>query len=273
MPYEMRTKRNWFVLTLAFCCIFSSHAQSVKYFAGLKSGFGIPNLTAGSKTTPLSEGYSSRLGFYGGLVAEVHPNDRFGLRAEINYSSQGGQRAGLQALPVPPELEPLWQALPVFGVTPDNYMYADIKSVAILNYLEIPVLAKFTFNLSPGIHFYLQAGPYLGILLNAKDVTSGTSLMYIDKDGTLTLDAILAQVNYPGIGPQSFDNTQDITSDVHRLNAGGQGTAGFEMDMGTGKLFLEGGGNYGFISIQKDEANGTNNTGAGTVTLGYLFQF
>jgi len=43
--------------------------------------------------------------------------------------------------------------------------------------------------------------------------------------------------------------------------------------MGSGKLFLEGGGNYGFIPIQKDDANGNNNTGAGTVTAGYLFQF
>jgi hypothetical protein len=269
----MKTKRNWVILILAFYCILSSHAQSVKYFAGLKTGFGIPNLTAGSKTTPLSKGYSSRIGYYGGLVAEIQTSSRFRLRAEINYSSQGGKRKGVQALPITSQLEPLWLALPLFGVTPDNYMYANIRSDAILNYLEIPLMAKFIFNLVPGVHFYLQAGPYLGILINAKNVTSGESFLYIDKDGTLTIDDILAQAQFPVIGQQSFDNTQNITSDVHRLNAGGQGAAGFEMDMGSGKLFLEGGGNYGFLSIQKDEANGTNNTGAGTVTLGYLYQF
>jgi hypothetical protein len=269
----MKTKINWLIIVFTLGCTLSIEAQSVKFYGGAKAGFGIPNLTAGSITTPLNKDYVSRYGFYGGIIAEIQTSKRLSFRTEINYSSQGGKRNGLQALPLDPQMALLWQALPLFGVTPDNYMYADINSEAILNYLEIPVMAKLTFSLAPRLGFYLQAGPYLGIMLNAKNITSGTSAIYIDSEGTLPIDAILQQAQFPTIGQQSFAHTENITPDVHRINVGGQGAAGFAYSMGSGKLFLEGGGNYGFIPIQKDDANGNNNTGAGTVTAGYLFLF
>lgn len=233
---------------------------------------GIPNLTTGSKSTPLSEDYSSRFGFYGGIVTEFQINSWFGLRAEINYSSQGGKREGMQALPLSTEMDQLWQILPEFGITPDKYMYADIKSEAILKYLEIPIMAKFSFSLGSRINFYMQAGPYMGLMFNAKNITSGSSNVYIDKEGNLSVDAIIEQAGMSPIGKQSFDHNEDITADIHRFNVGGQGAIGFGLIMDSGEFFIEGGGNYGFISFQKDDTNGTNNTGAGTITIGYLFQ-
>jgi hypothetical protein len=268
----MKTKRNWIFITLIFCGILSASAQSDKFSLGAKVGLAIPSLTTGAKSTPLSEGYSSRLGVYGGLITEMKTGEHFGFRAELNYSSQGGLREGVQALPLDPSLVPLWEALPAFGITPDNYMYADIKSEAILNYLEIPVMAKYRIGVGSKIDFYVQAGPYLGILLNAKNITSGSSSIYIDPEGTMPIDDILALAQQPPVGVQSFDHTENITSDVHRFNFGGQGAIGFGLQTRSGEIFIEGGGNYGFLQIQKDEANGTNNTGAGTVTIGYLFR-
>ncbi len=265
----MKTRMTWLILVVLFCGILSANAQPGKYSAGLKAGFGIPNLSAGSKTTPLSENYTSRYGFYGGFIGEMQVSKIFSLRGEINYSSQGGKRNGMQALPLTPELQLLWDNLPE-GIPHDNYMYADIKSEAIINYLEIPVLAKFTFEISSRIHFYMQGGPYMGILLNAKNVTKGSSSIFVDKAGTIPVDGILQQAGYPTIGSQSFDHTENITSDIHRFNVGGQGIAGFSYSTDSGRFFIEGGGNYGFIPIQKDNANGSNNTGAGTVTVGYL---
>jgi len=267
----MKTKRKLFVLVLILCSILPANAQKHKFYTGLKAGLAIPNLTAGTKSTPLSENYSSKLGSYGGIVGELQTSKILSIRAEINYSSQGGKRDGMQALPLPPALEQLWQMLPQFGITPDNYMYVDIKSKAILNYLEIPVMAKFTFSLGSRINFYMQAGPYMGIMLNAKNITSGSSSVYYkDSNGIFPIDAILS--DEMKIGELPFDHTENITSDIHRFNVGGQGAVGFELNMDSGKFFIEGGGNYGFMPIQKDEANGTNNTGAGTVTFGYLFQ-
>lgn len=268
----MKTIRKWLLLAFTVCSVLSIHAQSTGYYAGVKAGFGIPNLTAGSQSTPLSEGYSSRLGFYGGLIGEIQGESRFGLRAEINYASQGGKRNGLQALPLSADLEQLWQLLPQFGITPDKYMYANITSEAILNYLEIPVMAKYTFNFGPKFSFYLQAGPYLGLMLNSKNVTSGNSKIYVDREGTIAVDDILQQAGMQPVGEQSFDHTENVTSDIRRINVGGQGAAGFGLIVGSGKFFVEGGGNYGFIPVQKHDVNGNNDTGAGTVTIGYLFQ-
>jgi hypothetical protein len=267
----MKTRKNWLILVFVFCGMLSTYAQSGKYYAGIKAGFGIPSLTTGANSTPLSEDYASRLGFYGGFAAEMQTSKRFGIRAEINYSSQGGKRDGMQALPLPAEMQQLWQMLPGFGVTADDYMYANIKSVAIINYLEIPVMAKYTISLSSKINFYVQAGPYMGFLLNAKNETSGSSSIFVDKNGSIPIDAILQQAQLPVIGAESFDHSENITSDIHRFNIGGQGAVGFALLMDSGRFFIEGGGNYGFLPIQKDDVNGTNNTGAGTVTFGYLF--
>jgi hypothetical protein len=265
----MKAKKFWSFLIFSLLGFSAVNAQHNNFSIGLKAGVGIPSLTSGKKSTPLSEGYSSRLGFYGGLVSELSMSENFGFRAELNYSSQGGLRKGMQAMPIPAEFAALWQTyLPDY-----KYIYADIKSEAILNYIEIPVMAKFRVHPGRKFDFYVQAGPYVGVLLNAKDITKGNSSIYLDKAGNIPLDGVLALAGLPTVGEQSFDNTQDITSDIHRINAGLQGAVGFSMKTGNGEIFIEGGGNYGLLQIQKDEANGTNNTGAGTVVLGYLFSF
>jgi hypothetical protein len=62
-----------------------------------------------------------------------------------------------------------------------------------------------------------------------------------------------------------------VKDDIKKFNVGIQGGIGFSMRFeNESKLVFSAGGNYGFIPIQKDEANGKNNTGAATVTLGYL---
>jgi len=265
----MKAKKIWSIVIFFLFVFYAANAQHNTFSIGLKAGFGIPSLTSGKNSTPLSEGYSSRLGFYGGLVSELAMSENFGFRAELNYSSQGGLRNGMQAMPIPAEFAALWQTyLPDY-----KYIYADIKSEAILNYIEIPVMAKFRVHPGKKFDFYVQAGPYVGIILNAKDVTSGSSGIYLDKAGNIPLDGVLELAGLPTVGQQSFKNTEDITSDIHRINAGLQGAVGFSMKTGSGEIFIEGGGSYGLVQIQKDEANGTNNTGAGTVVLGYLFSF
>ncbi len=267
----MKTGKTLLALFVAMCSVLTAGAQTSGFSLGAKAGLGIPNLTAGTITTPLSEGYASRLGLYTGIVAEYQSEKWFGLKAELNYSSKGGQRDGMQALPLAEEMQPLWQMLPLLGISPEDYMYVDIKSEAILNYIEIPVMAKSSFKLGSRINFYLEAGPYLGFILKAENISSGSDGIHVDKAGMIAIDDILELAGQPVVGNVSFDHNQDITNDVNKVNFGGQGAVGFELVMNSGKLFIEGGGNYGFIPIQKDEANGNNNAGAGTVTFGYLF--
>ncbi|MDH7463082.1 porin family protein [Chitinophagaceae bacterium 26-R-25] len=226
---------------------------------GAKGGISIPNLTAGgSDQNPLNTGYSSRLGPDFAVFAEFHFSKLFSLQPQIEYSSQGGKKDGLQAFPVPAELQPMF---PPGQVPP--YLYANFKSEAKLNYVMIPILAKFGWDLgkSSAWRLYVDAGPFVAFCVSAKQVTSGSSEVYADPSGQNALP----------VGTQSFDNTQDIKDQLHNANFGIEGNVGIAYKIHRSSIFIEGGGNYGFINIQKGSANGKNNTGAGCVTIGYAY--
>ncbi len=229
---------------------------------GAKGGISIPNLTAGgSQQNPVNTGYSSRQGPDFGLFGEYHFTKFFSLEVGAEYSSQGGKKNGFQTFTTPPELVGYYESQ---SMTAPPYLYANYKSEAKLNYLMIPVLAKVGWDLgrqSP-FRFYVAAGPFLGILLSAKQVTSGNSLVYQDAAGTEALPT----------GTQSFDQTTDLKSELHTFNFGIDGHIGLAYALGLDKrqhLFVEAGGNYGFLNIQKGTANGKNNAGAAVATIGY----
>ncbi len=221
---------------------------------GAKAGISIPNLKSGSTGNPVSSGWSSRQGPYFGLVAQMALTKHFGLQSEINYSSQGGKKNGLQAIAASDFINPVPLGFP-------PYVYANYNSEAKLNYLEVPVMLKATFPFAKIFSFFAEAGPYGGLLLSAKNVSSGSSNVYADKAETLPLTP----------QPESFDQSMDIKDQLNKFNFGIQGGIGFMMKLPGGSLMLTGGGNYGFVPIQKNEDHGKDNTGAATVTLGYLF--
>jgi hypothetical protein len=65
-----------------------------------------------------------------------------------------------------------------------QYLYANYKSEAKLNYLMIPVLAKFEWNLSQSpLNLYFEAGPFVSFLLSAKQETRGESQFFTDPQG------------------------------------------------------------------------------------------
>ena len=242
-----------FVFTL-FC--FTASAQNVAL--GIQGGISIPNLTAGgSSSTPLNTGYSSRFGPDFGITAEFKVSKLFSIQPQLEFSSQGGKKDGLQAFTTPAQVA---QEFPP-GQAP-QYLYANYNSTAKLNYLMLPVLAKFgwDFKSSP-LRFYADAGPFLGYLVYAKQVTTGSSQFYTDPAGTQPL---------PG-GPQSFDNTQDIKDQLNKVNFGIEGSIGLAYKFQKSSIFIEAGGNYGFLNIQHVAADGKNNTGAATIDVGYSF--
>jgi hypothetical protein len=237
---------------------FSAHAQN--FSLGVRGGISIPNLTAGSgNQNPLNTGYSSRLGPDAGIFAEFKFSNLFSLQPMVEYSSQGGKKDGMQAFTTPDALTAMYPA----GQAP-QYLYANYNSEAKLNYLMIPILAKFgwDFKNSP-LRIYVDAGPFVGFLLSAHQVTSGESQFYTDPSGQQALP----------IGPQSFNNTQNIKDQLHTTNLGVEGNIGLNYRLGLSSIFIEGGGNYGFLNIQKGNANGKNNTGAALAALGYSYSF
>jgi hypothetical protein len=226
---------------------FSMYGQ-ISIYAGFKGGICIPNLSAGSNNqNPLSNGYSSRTGGDFGVMATFQFNKWLAFQPEIMYSQEGGKHNGLQAIPDP------------YGPVPP-YFYANFKNTAKLNYLLVPLTARFDFRLQKKLNLYFNAGGFAGFLLSAKTVIKGNSYIYADEQGQQPVTP----------SAQSFDSTDNITSSVHKVNVGVIGAVGFSYQFDFGKIFIEGGGNYGVINIQKFKEDGKNYSGAATIHLGYL---
>ncbi len=93
----------------------------------------------------------------------------------------------------------------------------------MLNYLELPILAKFTWGRT--LQFYADAGFYAGYLLHAEEKTKGTSPIYEDQKG----DPLTVQ-GYP-VPPQNFTANTDITSSIKRFNVGVTGGVGLALPL------------------------------------------
>ena len=256
----MKTFNLRFTFLLFILLIFGSvHSNlfSQPLLLGIRGGISIPNLEGGG--TPQSEGYSSRLAPTFGAFISKEFSPHFALQGEISYSGQGGKRDGMQII--------FEESLTGLPVPQGTNLYADFENETIINYLEIPVLACYSFiRNKSGFDVYIDAGPYLGILLNAKVVTNGTSTIYLDKAGTMPLEI----GGFP-LPAQDFDNEADIADKLNTINAGVTGGVGMNYNFGKHQLILDVRGIYGFIPIQEDEENGSNKTGALYITLGYGF--
>jgi opacity protein-like surface antigen len=226
-----------------------TYAQQPIY-VGARAGLSIPNLTNGTGDNPLSKDYKSKMGLAFGVIADFPINKWFSIQTGLDYSQQGGKRDGMQAItnPYPSQI-------------PQPYLYADFKNEARLNYLQLPVQAKFNYTINDHFGAFIYAGPYAGLLLAAKTVTKGSSALYMDANGQYPMSS----------EKQSFDQTTDIKDNTNLWNFGLTGMIGISYKVPGGKVFIEGGGNYGFINIQKHESDGKNYTGAGTVQIGYAY--
>ncbi|HUI10660.1 MAG TPA: porin family protein [Bacteroidota bacterium] len=235
------------------------YSQSL--YAGLKGGISIPSLRGGN--SEISEGYSSRMGPDAGVYIGDRLSDEFAIQVEAVYSSQGGKKDGMQLIPD--------GTLPAGTVPPGISLYANYNNETALNYLEVPVLLRYTMDAggSLGIsRVYFDAGPYVGFLLSATNRTGGVSSLYLDKSGTPLL---LPPAGQP-LPPMDFTATTDVSSDISKLNAGLTGGIGLAKSLGPGDLILDARGAYGLRNIQTDPKNGRNNTGNFVIALGYEMQ-
>ena len=241
---------------LAFLQTGSSFAQMP--WLGVHGGLSIPDLSGGNGNQ-LSTGYTSRLAANFGIQGEWHVYHRFSLQVELNFAGQGGQRNGMQPITnLPAQYQ---QAVP-----PGSYLYADFQNKAVLNYLELPVLARFTWGRT--LQFYADAGFYAGYLLHAEEKTKGTSEIYVDQKG----DA-LTYMGYP-VPAQDFTANTDITSSIKRFNVGVTGGVGLALPIDAhNKVFFDARFEYGFINIQKYSEDGSNNTGNLLLSLGWSHRF
>lgn len=226
---------------------------------GVRAGPSVPRLSGGGNE--ISRGYDSIVAPNGGLVADYFLTSGSSLLIEVDYSGQGGERKGLQPITQTP------QGLP--DLPPGQLLYGDFKNKSILNYLEIPVMGKCEWGSGEHWRCFVEAGPYVGYLLNAKEESRGTSQIYVDQQRTpLAIDG-------QPLPPMSFDASTNVKSDLHRINAGitaGIGTA--YLFNANNQVFLDLRGEYGLTTIQKDTFdNGSSHTGNAVLSLGYKVRF
>lgn len=270
--------------------IFSLCAYSQTVNVGIRGGLSIPNIVSGGDN-PLSKGYSSRIAGGGGIFAELGINNYVSFRLGAEYSGQGGKRNGIQAIPSEQVMDGITAGMgggnmegmddilgPVMSSMPNN-IFADVKNTAAFDYLMVPVSVQIGTNANNRWRVYANVGPFVSFLLHGKQTTKGQSKMYMDDGKSLTLGDAMQSVigNVPELAyvlqnGTDFGSTEVITSDLNPVNAGIQGDIGLSYRHERHRIFIEIGGNYGFIKMQKDKSNGSNRIGAATVMVGYAIR-
>jgi hypothetical protein len=228
----------------------TSDNSVTKFTLGILGGLNIPQLSGGNNNE-MSRDYTSRLGEAFGLTASYSLGSNFYLRADALYSSEGGKRNGIQAIDAS-SFNPQAPA--------GTYLYADFDNESILNYFEVPIMVKYSIAIGGSSKFYIDFGPYVGFLLNAKEKTSGTSIIYEDRAETMPL---------PMLPAQSFNATVTTTSSINPVNFGLTGGIGFTQTVGFGDIFLDVRGAYGLTTVQKNTQDGSSHTGNLLIALGY----
>jgi hypothetical protein len=238
----------------------SSINGNAKYTIGVFGGINIPRLSGG-KSNELSRDFTSRSGGAFGLTSSLNLGSNFSLRVDLMYSSEGGKRDGIQALDAS-SFNPLAPA--------GTYFYAKYNNESILNYAEIPVMLKYFIPLNKSSRFFVDFGPFVGFLLNAKQKTSGSSIVYADRAETqaVTVDPQSGQVF-----PASFDASTDVTNSINPVNFGLTGGGGFSQIVSSGEIFIDVRGGYGITVIQKNKQDGTSHNGNLLIDLGYALHF
>ena len=284
------------VTVLTVCGLF---AQDVKF--GIRGGMNLPNIMAGGKNTPVSEGYKSRTAIGAGVFTELQFNPMISFRLGVEYSQMGGKKDGMQAMPTQRLLteivsgfaglsglpQGMEEAFGVMMMTMPPYYYANMKNTTKFDYVMVPMMAQFGWDLgqSPW-RVYVNAGPFVSFLLSGKQVSKGESRLYAAETGDRALwDVIPDQAKgmiletspelYSGMEAAlnnivKFGETS-VTGELKSTNFGVTGNVGIRYQRNRNYFFLELGGNYGFISVQFDDVNGSNRIGAGSVMLGYAF--
>ncbi|CAM3550555.1 hypothetical protein FSS13T_07900 [Flavobacterium saliperosum S13] len=134
---------------LLFFTVFSVTAYSqgkgdVEF--GLHIGGNFSNITQADYT------YSYAIGFNAGVSMEYYFSNSWGIKTKLMYDQMG------------------WNDDVIYDPVTDRYVDTNFR----LNYLTIPVMGKYHFGNKK--EFYFNAGPYLGILLEAHDTRYDTDV-------------------------------------------------------------------------------------------------
>ena len=247
-------KNSKFIIVTVFLVATSAMlAQDSKF--GFRAGLNIPSLTQ-REDNIFADGFESVPGLEIALMGEFGLTENWSLKSELIFTTRGGERNELQPIPpanVPPEL--------AAQLPPGRTPYANYNNESNPRYLEIPVMLSYGFG--DQWRFYMNAGPYIGILLSAKQKTSGNSAIFLDSQGQMPVSPVI-----------SFEAEEDVKDDLENINFGIQAGIGALRKLNEKhELFFDVRGSRGFIPIQKDENLGETVVGGLVLSLGYSYNF
>lgn len=195
-------------LFLTAAIVHSANAQSPVSF-GLKAGMNISNLH-GSDMEP-----DAKTGLLLGGVLEINlPATPFAIESGVYYSQKGAEAED-----------------------------TDFTYKLKLDYIEIPVLAKFQLGPPGPITPTLGVGPYLGFNVNAEQELSG---------GGMT-------------------GTEDVSDEISGTEVGGIASLGLDFNLGLTKLNASARYSYGFTSVWDDSDTESDRNAVFSVALGIMF--
>ncbi len=240
---------------LFFILLCSQSIFAQKWQFGVKGGLSLPNLSSAGGASDVSKGYKTISGPDFALFANYKLSGKVSIETDMEWSTQGGQKSGLQTIPASPGLS---QYFP----PGTQYLYGSFTSTVRLQYLMLPFMLKYKMDMGRSGHwkFYVDGGVFGGLLMTAKASASGSSKVYLDKQETRPLGSFIVK----------FDSAGDIKNQLHKGNFGIEGNLGFIYQMNSLSVFTEAGGNYGFIDLQKNSLNGINHTGALIFRVGLM---
>jgi hypothetical protein len=144
------------ILSLSIIAIATVSANAQIKF-GIKGGMNASNIIGDHSLSADETGnqdnlqYTTKIGYNLGAFVNLPIKGKFSLQPEVMYSLQGAN----------------------YKIT-DEDEFGDVSTSTghlNLSYVQVPILAKFTF----GHKFYAQTGPQFGFLMSAKDKFSGGS--------------------------------------------------------------------------------------------------
>ena len=226
---------------------------------GVKGGLSLPSLSDKSDNI-YTENFKSFASFEGGIFFNYEITKAISAQIEFNYAKKGGERNEYQPIP-PSALESNLPPDIAEQIPPGTVFYADFKNRNELQYFEIPLLLKYTYTYGNDWRFFANAGPYIGFLMKATQVTSGSSQIYFDEDREIAL--------FP---ETSFDAKTDVKDSLNDVNFGGVLGLGVTKQVtNKSEILFEVRGTYGFIPLQKDETFGKSRVGSVLFSLGYVY--
>jgi hypothetical protein len=242
---------------------------------GAKVGYSLGNLSSRSENI-YTEDFESITGIDFGFVFEFKLSELISMQTELNYTQRGGERNGLQPILSDELTDQLNMFFPFIGLPPitnENPLYATYDSKSELSYIEVPALVKFGWG--NNFRFSVAVGPYVSVLVNANQVTDGTSQFFLNSDGTnpVFLPGPDGLPPYTELPPTPVGASTDIKDDLKTVNFGGTFAIGLSKNLNaSSELFFDARASYGFNTIQINDQYGESSIGGVIFSLGYAYK-